>query len=101
MLVDNVGELVDKVAALRVGDAAPCGRREGGAGGLDGAVDVLGGRGLDLGDDGLVGRVDAGYLGARGRLDELIVDEEARGQVDLGAVGRREVDDGHGEAGGE
>ncbi len=71
--LDGIGELEERQAALLRRGLAP--GLEGRLGGVRGAVDVLGARRLDPGDDLLVGRVlDVDRL-ARGGVDPLAVDE--------------------------
>jgi hypothetical protein len=73
-------QVLPPVASREVGPGAVVG----GAGGGDGAVDVLGTGGHDLGQDLLGGRVDGLERRAVDRVDQLTVDEQtvAGGDVD-------------------
>ena len=83
--LDGVGELQQRQAALLGRGLAP--GLEGGFGGFDRPVDVLGARRLDIGDDLLVGRVlDLERL-AGGGVDPLAADELLVGLDAFGDVG--------------
>lgn len=77
--LEQVRQLGEHAATVRGGHAAP-GTLEGGASGLDGNVDILLGGLVDGGDDLLVGGVDGLEGLALDTLDELVVDEPARGK---------------------
>ncbi len=87
--LDTVGELEEHAAPLGRSRVLP--GFEGRRGGVGGAVDVLGVRGLDLGDDLAVGRVlDIERL-ARRRIDPFATDELLIGLDALEDVGHRLV----------
>ena len=83
VVVDELAELVDELAAIGGVHGGPL--REGGAGGLDGAINVFGGTFSNAGDGLAGGGVGIVVVLAGSRLHPSAVDEELCGGGDAGA----------------
>ena len=94
VLLDEVGELEQQPAAVGGVHRRPRAGLQRLAGGLDGPVDVGGGRLGDLGDRLAGGGVDGVERAALGRIDPLVVDEQF-GLADFGGLGAFECGGGH------
>ncbi len=87
VLLDQVGELRDEKAAIGGIHRCPRAGFQGAARGLDGAVDVDGGRFRDARDHLTGRRVDRFEFTPLGRINELVVDQQTS-LADLGAIAR-------------